>query len=78
LGQTISQLTLLLSPEQIVIAGPLTELGSIFLDPIREVVASLATPRHAEPPRIVASQLGEYGGALGAAAIAVHHFRPAR
>ncbi|HEX6961763.1 MAG TPA: ROK family protein [Lacipirellula sp.] len=78
LGQVIGQMNLLLSPEQIVIAGPLAELGSAFLDPMREVVARLAPPLHAEPPRIVASQLGDYGGALGAAAIAVHQFMPAR
>jgi N-acetylglucosamine repressor len=78
LGQTISQLNLLLNPEQIVIAGPLAQLGNIFLDPIREVVASLTPPLHAQPPRIVASQLGEFGGALGAAAMAVNQWKPAR
>jgi N-acetylglucosamine repressor len=78
LGQTISQLNLLLNPEQIVIAGPLAQLGNIFLDPIREVVASLTPPLHAQPPRIVASQLGEFGGALGAAAMAVNQWKPSR
>jgi glucokinase len=78
LGEMISQLNLLLSPEQIVIAGPLAGLGNLFLDPVREEVARLAPPLHAHPPRIVASQLGDYGGALGAAAIAVHQFMPAR
>jgi hypothetical protein len=61
-----------------VIAGPLAQLGNIFLDPIREVVASLTPPLHAQPPRIVASQLGEYGGALGAAAMAVNQWKPTR
>jgi glucokinase len=78
LGQMISQLNLLLSPEQIVIAGPLAGLGDIFLDPVREIVWRLTPPLHAQRPRIVASQLGDFGGALGAAAIAVHQFMPAR
>jgi N-acetylglucosamine repressor len=78
IGQTISQLNLLLNPEQVVIAGPLAELEDTFLEPIREVVASLTPPLHAQPPRIIASQLGEFGGALGAAAMAVNLWTPQR
>jgi N-acetylglucosamine repressor len=78
LGQTISQFALLLNPEQIIIAGPLAELGNLFLQPIRETVDSLTPALHAKAPQIVASQLGEFGGALGAAAMAVHQWKPVR
>jgi N-acetylglucosamine repressor len=78
IGEVVSQWSLLLNPQQVVVAGPLASLGDIFLEPMQEVVASLAPPLHATPPRIVASQLGDVGGALGAAAIALHEFKPAR
>lgn len=78
IGWTICQINLLLNPEQIVIAGPLAELDHAFLKPVREVVEGLTPQLHARVPRIVASQIGEFGGALGAAALAVHHWRPMR
>jgi N-acetylglucosamine repressor len=78
LGEVISQLSLLLNPQLVVIAGPLADLGDVFLEPMREVVTSSSPPLHAQPPKIVASQLGDFGGALGAAAIALHEFKPVR
>ena len=76
LGRTICQINVLLNPEQVIIGGPLAELGHAFLDPIREVVEQLTPELHARVPRIVASQFGEFGGALGAAALAVHQWSP--
>jgi N-acetylglucosamine repressor len=78
LGRTICQINLLLNPEQIIIAGPLTELDEAFLKPIRAVVDRLTPQLHGRVPRIEASQTGEFGGALGAAALAVHHWSPTR
>jgi predicted NBD/HSP70 family sugar kinase len=78
LGEVICQLSLLLNPKQIVIAGPLAALETTFLAPIREAVAGQAPPLHAQAPEIVGSMLGDFGGALGAAAIALHEFAPAR
>ncbi len=78
LGRTICQINLLLEPEQIIIVGPLAELEEAFLKPIREVVERLTPQLHGQVPRIEASQIGDYGGALGAAALAVHHWRPSR
>jgi N-acetylglucosamine repressor len=78
LGRTISQINLLFNPEQVIIAGPLAALGNVFLARIQEVVEDLTPALHAQTPRIVASQLGEFGGALGAAAMAVHQWKPAR
>jgi glucokinase len=78
LGRTICQINLLLNPEQIIIAGPLAELEDGFLKPIRNVVEGLTPQLHGLVPRIEASQIGEFGGALGAAALAVHNWTPAR
>ncbi len=78
IGRAICQINLLLNPEQIIIAGPLAELDDGFLKPIREVVERLTPQLHGRVPRIEASQIGEFGGALGAAALAVHHWSPAR
>jgi N-acetylglucosamine repressor len=78
IGRTICQINLLLNPEQIIIAGPLAELDDGFLMPIRDVVERLTPRLHGRVPRIEASQIGEFGGALGAAALAVHHWSPTR
>jgi predicted NBD/HSP70 family sugar kinase len=77
LGRTICQINLLLNPEQVIIAGPLAELDQSFLTPLRNVVEQLTPKLHGRVPRIEASQMGEFGGALGAAALAVHHWTPA-
>lgn len=75
-GRVIAQFSLLLNPQRVVIAGPLAELSTSFLDPISETVNALIMPQHARTPEIVASQFGAYGGALGAAALAVHNWAP--
>jgi N-acetylglucosamine repressor len=76
LGRTICQINLLLNPELVIVAGPLAELDDGFLKPIRQVVEQLTPQLHGQVPRIEASQIGEFGGALGAAALAVHHWSP--
>jgi glucokinase len=77
-GRVIDQLGLLLNPQKVIVAGPLAELSEAFLQPVTETVDHLATPLHAKPPRIVASRFGAFGGALGAAALAVHQWKPTR
>jgi predicted NBD/HSP70 family sugar kinase len=77
-GRVISQLSLLLNPEKVIIAGPLVELEQAFLEPMRETAKRLSLPPHARLPEIVASRFGAFGGALGAAALAVHHWKPVR
>jgi predicted NBD/HSP70 family sugar kinase len=78
LGRTICQINLLLNPELIIIAGPLAELEDAFLKPIRDLVEQLTPKLHGRVPRIEASQIGEFGGAMGAAALALHHWTPTR
>jgi predicted NBD/HSP70 family sugar kinase len=75
-GAAIAQFSLLLNPERVIVAGPLSELGDIFLQPIRDAAAEFLSLPFETMPTIVASQLGAYAGAIGAAALAVHEWRP--
>lgn len=77
-GQVIAQISLLLNPQLMIVAGPLAKLSETFLEPLRNVVSPLSSTKHAKAPQIVASQFGMYGGALGAAALAVHQWKPDR
>jgi predicted NBD/HSP70 family sugar kinase len=78
LGQAVSQLIFALNPGQVILAGPLTLLGGTLLDPLRERVATMLRAADADVPVIVNSTMGEYNGALGAAALAVHQWKPGR
>jgi glucokinase len=78
LGRAVSQLIFALNPAQVILAGPLTLLGGTLLYPLRERVALLLGASDSDMPEIVNSTMGEYNGALGAAALAVHEWKPAR
>ena len=73
-GWVVHQLALLLDPERIFIAGPLIEVRN-YLEAVR--TAAVETGGVGLGPRIVPSTLGRFGGALGAAALAFHHWTPA-
>lgn len=74
-ARVIAQCSLLLNPDRVVIVGPLAELTEAFLEPVSRSVDQYAVPQHAKKPEIVAASFGDYGGALGAAALAVHQWR---
>lgn len=76
LGRAIGQLCLAIDPGQIILAGPLTLLGDAFLRPMRTAAETVSTLAGTRPPQIVASTLGEFSAALGAAALAVHEWKP--
>jgi glucokinase len=78
LGWAVSQLALALNPSMVILAGPLTLLGDTLLQPIRKHAQELLKTSGAEMPAIVNSTMGEFSGALGAAALAVHEWKPAR
>jgi N-acetylglucosamine repressor len=78
LGWAIAQLSLVVDPEKIVLAGPLTALGETILGPMREMAGAVLAPTELRVPQIAHSTLGEFSGALGAAALAVHEWKPAR
>ncbi|HVU33235.1 MAG TPA: ROK family protein [Opitutaceae bacterium] len=71
----IYQLHVLFDPERIIVVGPLAELGALYLAPLK---SSVRRRCHRAPPELVASSFGQYGGALGAAAFALHEWLPSR
>jgi N-acetylglucosamine repressor len=75
LGLVLSQLSLAFDPEKIILAGVFTAFGDLFLQRLEENLARFAPP--AGRPRVVNSALGDFNGALGAAALAVHQWKPA-
>ena len=77
LGWAISHLLLAIDPAKIMLAGPLTTLGEHFLQPLRAATDSLTPPESKRTAEIVNSTMGEFIGALGAAALAVHEWKPA-
>ncbi|HWF17691.1 MAG TPA: ROK family transcriptional regulator [Verrucomicrobiae bacterium] len=78
LGQAVSQLVLTLNPSKVILAGPLTLLGDTLLHPLRHRAEELLQASGADLPAIVNSTMGEYSGALGAAALGVHEWKPTR
>ncbi|HEV2456422.1 MAG TPA: ROK family transcriptional regulator [Verrucomicrobiae bacterium] len=76
LGWAVSELSFALNPSRVILAGPLTLLGEIMLQPLRENAQDLLQESGADVPAIVNSTMGEYSGALGAAALAVHEWKP--
>ncbi len=70
-GWAVGELVALFDPQKIIFAGPLAELGEAFLAPVRKAAA-------VDGVEITASTLGRYNGALGAAALALHQWRPQR
>ncbi len=75
-GWAAHQLLRLLDPEKIILAGPLTALGDAYVAPLKQTLRELAAD--GPLPVVVASTLGEYNGALGAAALALHQWEPVR
>jgi glucokinase len=78
LGWAIGHLSLVIDPQKIILAGPLTLLGDAMLRPLRETTESIVKLSDSRMPEIVNSTMGEFSGALGAAALALHEWKPAR
>lgn len=69
LGIGLANLANILNPRRIVIGGGVAGMGERLLGPVREVVQARAMPVNRDV-EIVAAQLGELAGALGAALVA--------
>jgi predicted NBD/HSP70 family sugar kinase len=69
LGLGISTVVNLFNPELVVVGGSTMKAGSLVLAPAISVVRRRAMPGLAERVRIVAGELGEDAGAVGAAAL---------
>lgn len=75
-GWVAHQVNELFNPEKIIFAGPLAEAGDLFLSPVREMAGELGSA--GRDAVIVNSSLGRYNGAVGAAALALHQWKPTR
>ena len=78
MGWVICQIDAAFNPEKIILAGPLVTLGDALLEPLRKAVAGFCSQPHQAPPVVVDSDLGSFNGALGAAALALHEWKPKR
>jgi N-acetylglucosamine repressor len=78
LGWVVCQVNGLFNPQKIILAGPLVELGDTFLLPLQQAVDAFCAELHQEAPQVVDSELGSFNGALGAAALALHEWKPKR
>ena len=74
-GWVVAQMAQLIDPEIVVLAGPLTALGETYLDLVTDVAHQFESEYHPGVP-IRTSELGEYAGAVGAAALALEKWRP--
>jgi predicted NBD/HSP70 family sugar kinase len=75
-GWAVAQMVQLIDPEMVVLAGPLTTLGEAYLDGVTKTAQEFESDYHPNVA-IRISELGEYGGAVGAAALALERWRPA-
>jgi len=73
-GLALNQLNCAFNPEKIILAGAFTVFGEVFLRRLQQSLNTFAPPAGA--PRVVNSQLGPFNGAIGAAALAVHEWKP--
>src|SRR6185436_2435656 len=78
LGWVLCQINSLCNPQKIIIAGPLVTLGETFLVSLRQAVTTFCDQLHQQAPQVVHSELGNFNGALGAAALALHRWKPKR
>jgi N-acetylglucosamine repressor len=73
-GLALNQLNCAFNPEKIILAGVLTIFGDLFLQRLEKSLKTFAPP--SGTPQVVNSNLGNFNGALGAAALAVHEWIP--
>lgn len=78
LGWAVCQIDAVFNPQKVILAGSLVDLGDALLDPLRRAVERFSSELQQELPVVSNSQLGEFNGALGAAALALHEWKPKR
>lgn len=78
LGWVVCQLNVVFNPQKIILAGPLVTLGDAFLGPLQRAINGLSAELHQDAPIVACSELGSFNGAVGAAALALHEWKPKR
>ena len=78
LGWVVCQIDAMFNPQKVILAGSLVALGDTLLTPLRKAVERFSSELQQELPIIVNSELGKFNGALGAAALALHEWKPKR
>jgi len=73
LGIAFANLLNLVNPGRVVLGGPLTEAGSLLLDPLLDTMARRALWSSMEGSALVLSPLGDRAVALGAATLLLQH-----
>jgi predicted NBD/HSP70 family sugar kinase len=73
-GLALNQLNCAFNPQKIILAGAFTVFGEVFLRRLQQSLSTFAPPSGA--PLVVNTQLGPFNGAIGAAALAVHEWKP--
>lgn len=74
LGHKAAFLVNLFNPEILIIGGGIEVGGAVLLDAVRETVKRMAIPEATEKLRVIPSQLGENGVALGTAALVAQNY----
>ena len=68
----LNNLILLVSPEVVVLGGGLSELGEVFLAPVRDALEEVYLELHRRPPvELRGARYGDRAGAIGAALLAL-------
>lgn len=78
LGWVVCQIDTVFNPQKVILAGSLVGLGETLLRPLRKAVERFSSELQQELPLVVNSELGNFNGALGAAALALHEWKPKR
>ena len=73
LGMGLINLVNLLNPEMIIIGGNISQVGDIFIEPLRKMIDSHALPTPAKIVKVVSSYFGKDAGVIGAATLILDH-----
>jgi hypothetical protein len=71
----VQQLERVLDPERVIVAGPLTESAG-YWERLQDACRSFGIQKLTT--KVCRSELGRFGGAMGATALAVQYWKPVR